>query len=115
MSQDFTTVDAADLLPVSERHTLFLAFAQDLPERRESMRRAAHERDWSGLRRLAHRLKGAALLYGFSNLGSQAAELESFAGNADQSDSVLLLLELVLAGCRDVERQILDDSNGEQP
>ena len=51
-------------------------FAADLPENITAIQRALAEQDWNTLKRLAHRLQGAAGSFGFPAIAEVAAELE---------------------------------------
>lgn len=51
-------------------------FVQDLPRRVEELRHESDAANWSGVKRVAHQLKGASAGYGFACVGELAGELE---------------------------------------
>jgi HPt (histidine-containing phosphotransfer) domain-containing protein len=74
-----------DDAPMAELADLFFV---ELPQRMRSMRVALREGDESGLRFLAHQLRGAAGGYGFPEVGEHAGAIEDHlaAGAASPGD-----------------------------
>jgi signal transduction histidine kinase/DNA-binding NarL/FixJ family response regulator len=80
--EDGTSLDApllsafADDVEIAD---LVRDFVRELPGRANAIADAAHSRDWGGLGRLAHQLKGAAGSYGFSSITDAARFVEEAA------------------------------------
>ncbi len=72
-------------------------FVSQVPERLQSFREAEARNDLEELCRLAHQLKGASGSYGFYDLSSQAAALESILKQSPQPDEISIALDAFLA------------------
>ena len=77
-------------------------FAQEMPNRINTLEVQAKSRDWSQLARTAHQLKGAAGSYGFDAITPSAARLEFAARDAQQEETILLAFDELLSLCRRV-------------
>lgn len=71
---------------------LVVLFVSELPGRIELMRGCIQRCDWATLQKLAHQLKGAAGSYGFPQISTAAAELDTTlkAGSTDSAKLTLL-------------------------
>lgn len=87
-----TDPDMAELLEM---------FVSDMPLHVAAMESAVKTEDWSGLQRIAHRLKGSAPGYGFSPVGASAGALELAISYSDR-ETVLKRAERLLFQCRRV-------------
>ncbi|MEN1704612.1 MAG: Hpt domain-containing protein [Planctomycetota bacterium] len=67
----------SDLAGDPDMEELIELFADSMQEISKTVAEALDRKDWDGVRRSAHQVKGAAAGYGFANLGSVAATLET--------------------------------------
>lgn len=100
-----TNCDPSQLLHDVQERLLYLEYAREMPGRIDSLSKAVENDDRQLLRRLAHRIKGSAVLYGFPELSVCAAELECMAP-FDVSVTVGKCTNAVIALCHDAQRQI---------
>lgn len=75
-------------------------FVAEMPERTQRLVDAAEQRDWDGLGRLAHQLKGSAGSYGFHEVTSSARKLEFAARQLGEEAAVCAALNELLDICR---------------
>ena len=64
---------------------LIAMFVDEMPERVATLESLARSRDFEGLKRLAHQLKGASGGYGFTRVGTAAGVLEETLKSASAS------------------------------
>lgn len=86
-----------------EMNQLIVEFIDTLPARLEDLARACQALDWSAMAALAHKLKGSAGLYGYSELASCVEGLERLAklkaGDPTQSlEGIKHTVEKIVAG-----------------
>jgi HPt (histidine-containing phosphotransfer) domain-containing protein len=67
---------------------LILTFIDEMPSRMAFVRDCLGKRDWEGLRRAAHQLKGAAGGYGFEPLFPAANRVESAIRDGEPEEQV---------------------------
>ena len=75
-------------------------FVDEMPDRVSSLLERLDAADWEGVRRLAHQLKGAAGSYGFSQITSSAARVESAIRETEPEEEVCQLVEDLVLLCR---------------
>jgi histidine phosphotransfer protein HptB len=75
-------------------------FVEEMPDRIAGLLEQAEARNWDGLRRVAHQLKGAAGSYGFDTITPCAGRLEDAIRNGDAEAEILRLVEGVVDLCR---------------
>ena len=90
-------LDVADDPEFGELITLFVG---EMPDRIKVLETQAKSRDWSGLARSAHELKGAAGTYGFGAITPSAARLEAAAGEAQPEERMVSAVDEVVNLCR---------------
>ncbi len=78
---------------------LVALFVGELPERVRTLEELLASRDWQGLRRAAHQIKGAAGSYGFPAISAVAAALESAAGQPAPEDEIRVCFEELTTLC----------------
>ncbi len=81
---------------------LVALYAQEMPERIQTLENSYAARDWRGLARHAHQLKGGAGSHGYHQLTEFAAALEDAAREARDAAAIQSALEALLALCRHV-------------
>ena len=67
---------------------IVLMFVDEMPDRVATLSSELTARDWDGLRRTTHQLKGAAGSYGFASISHAAATLESALRNCEPEEQV---------------------------
>jgi hypothetical protein len=75
-------------------------FVSEMPDRITAMQQQLQQRDWEGLRRSAHQLKGAAGSYGFEEISPSAARLEFALRDGEAEETVHRAVEELIAFCR---------------
>jgi histidine phosphotransfer protein HptB len=75
-------------------------FVLEMPDRITAIRQQVQERDWEGLRRSAHQLKGAAGSYGFERISPSASRLEYALRDELTEETVLRAAEELIDLCR---------------
>ena len=71
-------------------------FVEEMPERIAALIDHLHAEDWEGLRRTAHRLKGAAGSYGFDLISPAAGRVESAIRDGEPEERIhAIVAELV--------------------
>jgi HPt (histidine-containing phosphotransfer) domain-containing protein len=78
-------------------------FVSHLPQRVETLRSHAAEKDWESLARVAHQLNRFASMYGFAQLGTLAARLESCSLTTENPEEIQRALERFAAHCARVK------------
>jgi histidine phosphotransfer protein HptB len=63
-------------------------FVEEMPGRVASLLDHLSRRDWDGLRRSAHQLKGAAGSYGFAEISPCAGKLEGFIREGEPEERI---------------------------
>jgi HPt (histidine-containing phosphotransfer) domain-containing protein len=74
-------------------------FVEEMPDRALALLDRAEARDWEGLRRVAHQLKGAAGSYGFEPITLVAATVEDAVRRSRPEDEILRLVRKLVALC----------------
>ena len=72
-------------------------YLKDSPKLIEDMRRQLSEKDWDGLRRSAHTLKGNSLQVGAVPLAEQCAQLEALAKAGTPEGAAVLVIHICAA------------------
>ncbi len=75
-------------------------FVDEIPDRIDQLLSSLEARDWGGLERTAHQLKGAAGSYGFDALTPWAARLENAAHESAAEEEIRRATEELVAVCR---------------
>jgi len=75
-------------------------FVAEMPDRVANILSRFESRDWEGLQRAAHQLKGAAGSYGFAPITPVAARLESAIRQNEPEASIRKAVEDLVALCR---------------
>ncbi len=82
-------------------------FVDVLPERIEEIRQAASLSDWTTVTSLAHQLKGSGGGFGFSEVSTTAAVVESLCRVENPEPSILQeKIELLSDACRQTKKQL---------
>jgi signal transduction histidine kinase/DNA-binding response OmpR family regulator len=92
----------SDLVADPDLRELVDLFVQDMPNRINALDAHAKSRDWIQLARTAHQIKGAAGSYGFGEITTYAARLETAAMEAQQEQQTLRTLDELVSLCRRV-------------
>ncbi len=77
-------------------------FVDEMPDRIETILNCLESRDWEGLRRASHQLKGAAGSYGFMPLTPCAGIVEVSVSQARPEDEIRKATDELLAMCRSI-------------
>jgi histidine phosphotransfer protein HptB len=75
-------------------------FVCELPGRAQTVLDTFEARDWDGLRRAAHQLKGAAGSYGFEAITPAAARLEDCVTGRQPDEQILVAITELVDLCR---------------
>ncbi len=75
-------------------------YVEELPQRLQSLRDTATQKDWLELARLAHQMKGAAGSYGFHQITPFAKQLELTARSPDSESQILDALQTLEELCK---------------
>ncbi|MHC4399879.1 MAG: Hpt domain-containing protein [Planctomycetota bacterium] len=75
-------------------------FVEELPGRVSRLLAFLDTRDWEGLRRIAHQLKGAAGSHGFLSVTDSAAEVEQAIRLSEPEETVRRAVEALVDLCR---------------
>lgn len=75
-------------------------FVDEMASRVENFLKAFREKDWEGLQRMAHQLKGAAGSYGFAQITSVAGQLEDVLRGSGSEEEIKASLDNLLSLCR---------------
>lgn len=81
---------------------LVVIYAQEMPERIQTLESSYAARDWRALARHAHQLKGGAGSHGYHQLTEFAAALEDAAREGCDAAAIQSALDALLALCRRV-------------
>ena len=74
-------------------------FVQEMPGRATTLTEELHAKDWEGLRRTVHQLKGAAGGYGFAPVSQAAAKVEIALRDGGPEEQIRAALEELLDLC----------------
>lgn len=74
-------------------------FVEEMPDRASALLDRAEARDWEGLRRVAHQLKGAAGSYGFEPITAAAASVEDVVRDSHSEDEIRRVVRELVALC----------------
>ncbi len=77
-------------------------FVEEMPDRISNLSACFSDKDWEGLGRLAHQLKGSAGSYGFAQISPAAARVEQAARQDPDEENIRSSLEQLLALCGQV-------------
>ena len=75
-------------------------FVAEIPQRVDKIVSQAQQRDWEGLSRTAHQIKGAAGSYGFHQLTQPALRLEQSAVNRESEEIIQQAVNELVSLCR---------------
>ena len=89
-----TLAEDADLREIVE------LFVEEMPDRVANLLDRFAVRDWSGLRRAAHQLKGAAGSYGFAPITPAAGRLEDAIRDSRPEDEIRRAADSLVELCR---------------
>ena len=92
----YSDLDVVDDPELGELVALFVA---ELPDRIKALEAQAKSRDWNGLARSVHFLKGAAGTYGFGAITPCAARLEAAVREAQSEERVLAMGDELVGLC----------------
>lgn len=77
-------------------------FVEEMPARIEAIEGLLAAKDWEGLRRTAHQLKGSAGSYGFDPVSPIAAELEAAVREDSTEEDIQRHVDQLVSVCRRV-------------
>jgi histidine phosphotransfer protein HptB len=77
-------------------------FVEEMPARIAALLDLLGARDWEGLRRLAHQLKGSAGSYGFDPISPCAGAVENAIRNGEPEESICEALDVLIDLCNRV-------------
>jgi len=83
---------------------LVRSYTGGLPEQIEAMRAANRDCDWPALGRLAHRMRGAAAMHGYPELGETAGLLDDAIREGQESELFAELVEQLAEGVEAIRR-----------
>jgi HPt (histidine-containing phosphotransfer) domain-containing protein len=92
------------MMPMQALHDLVTACLADTRTSLQDLRVQLQQEDDDGVRRTAHRIKGAASMVGATRLARLAAEIESGGSKKAASPGVL---DDLLSACSELERMLL--------
>jgi CheY-like chemotaxis protein len=92
------------MMPRQALHEVITACIADSRASVETLKNQLRERDRSGVRQSAHRIKGAALMIGATHLAKLAARLEM---GGDKEAATPGVLDDLLSACSELERMLL--------
>ena len=75
-------------------------FVDEMPGRVDSLNTQEKEKDWEGMARSAHQLKGSGGGYGFEPITTSAAKLVNSIRSASPEEQILASLGELLSLCR---------------
>lgn len=75
-------------------------FVGEMPGRIDNLLRLLREREWPGLRRAVHQLKGAAGGYGFGPISQLAAHVEDMLRHHPSEDEIRQAVDSLVQLCR---------------
>jgi len=75
-------------------------FVAEMPERTRKLTDLAEQRDWEGLARCAHQIKGSAGSYGFADITPYAQKLEIAAKGSANEEVILRTLHDLISVCQ---------------
>ena len=79
---------------------MLAGFTAELTRRAQRLDECAQTRDWPGLKRLAHQLKGLAASYGFPQITRVAGALEAAIAKQNPAEGILDLAGELVGLCR---------------
>ena len=97
-----TLAEDADLREIVE------LFVEEMPDRVANLLDRFAVRDWTGLRRVAHQLKGAAGSYGFAPITPTAGRLEDAIRNSRPEDEIRRAVDSLVELCRQARAGVLE-------
>jgi len=74
-------------------------YVREMPNRTQTLLKLSQARDWDGVRRLAHQIKGAASSYGFEPVSRSASKAEEAAMNRSSDEAIASAVEELVAMC----------------
>jgi HPt (histidine-containing phosphotransfer) domain-containing protein len=105
MSEE-TTENNGAVPPVDDERELYLQYAREMSERVDSLLEAHASQDRDQLRRLAHRLKGSAQIYGLGDLAHCAAVLEHGAPHGEMATALRSTVDELIIHCRSAQHTL---------
>lgn len=100
MQASSTVNNWCELLDERDVGILFTHYAREMPARIERLNTAVCNSDYPQIKRLAHQLRGSALQYGFTELGSLATSLEVLAALSAPICEIERIRDEVIVLCR---------------